>query len=99
MDTPKEINGIKVKPFNLEEAMNGAKVITRGGREVSIIIRNDGFATYQLNGWIISCKSDGFHYGKDVPADSDIFLIDDSTCTVHCNPVSEIFNLEVAGKD
>jgi hypothetical protein len=41
---------MKTKPFNLEEALNGAKVVTRDGREVKELTKFESFEDYPLVG-------------------------------------------------
>jgi hypothetical protein len=45
---------MKTKPFNLEEALNGAKVVTRDGREVKELTKFEGLKDYPLVGIVDS---------------------------------------------
>jgi len=41
-----------MKQFNLEEALKGAKVVTRGGRKVSMVILEDGDTMFPVAGYL-----------------------------------------------
>jgi hypothetical protein len=41
---------MKTKPFNLKEALNGAKVVTRDGKEVKELTKFEGLKDYPLVG-------------------------------------------------
>jgi hypothetical protein len=68
---------MKTKPFNLEEALNGAKVVTRDGREVSQLTKFEGSKDYQLagvtDGVLYTWTEQGGYY-TDRQSNSDLFL-------------------------
>lgn len=47
---------MKTKPFNLEEALNGAKVVTRDGREVTQLTKFDVNEIFKLYGVVKSAS-------------------------------------------
>lgn len=67
-----------MKPFNLEAALAGAKVVTRDGLEVKIAGYNEeAEQTSQLAGWlngsITSWQKNG-QYWNDMRSDYDLFM-------------------------
>lgn len=71
---------MKTKPFNLEEALNGAKVVTRDGDEVTQlhkynIIKKLHCLCGVLNDEIISWTINGEYLGSDNYHSRDLFLV------------------------
>jgi hypothetical protein len=67
---------MKTKPFNLEEALNGAKVVTRIGLEVSQLTKFEGSKEYQLagvmDGKLQTWTEQGVYHAGE--SDEDLFL-------------------------
>jgi hypothetical protein len=71
-------NKMKLEKFNLEEALNGAKVVTRIGLEVSQLTKFEGSKEYQLagvmDGELKTWTEQGGYYTTDRVSNSDLFL-------------------------
>lgn len=70
---------MKTKPFNLEEALNGAKVVTRDGREVTQLTFFETKSPFPLigvydNGLMSSWRKNGKHIADTVVTDGDLFI-------------------------
>ena len=71
---------MKTRPFNLEEALNGAKVVTRDGREVKKLTyfdasKNDHYPLYGVVGTLICCWTiTGQHHIDTDNNHNDLFL-------------------------
>jgi len=68
-----------MKPFNLEAALNGAKVVTRDGREVSQLVWFDCANKHCLQGvigdWLFSWTFEGKFMGDEIEDhDKDLFM-------------------------
>ena len=72
---------MKTRPFNLEEALNGAKVVTRDGREVRQLTKFEGVTTEShslvgvLGMYMCSWADDGrFNDVFGEPQGKDLFI-------------------------
>ena len=69
---------MKTKPFNLEEALNGAKVVTRDGREVRQLTKFEGLDNYSLvgvlGGKLTTWTKQGEYYQSEEESHADLFL-------------------------
>lgn len=69
---------MKTKPFNLEEALNGAKVVTRDGREVLQLTKFECLNLYSLvgvvDGAIQKWTSEGIFDNQISESHLDLFL-------------------------
>ncbi len=71
-----------VRPFDLQAALDGAPVITRGGNRVRIIAHvPEGAANSRViflrdepNSIVLACREDGLILGEDRPVDMDLFM-------------------------
>jgi hypothetical protein len=66
-----------MKPFDLEKALAGAKVVTRDGREVTQLTRFDVYGNYPLIG-IINKQRESFQlngqFGDNKESNWDLFM-------------------------
>jgi hypothetical protein len=66
-----------MKPFNLEKALSGAKVVTRNGKEVTQLTKFDVDSNYPLTG-IIDNKRETFQlngmFGDNKESNWDLFM-------------------------
>ncbi|MGH2622055.1 MAG: hypothetical protein ACRDE7_00130 [Sphingobacterium sp.] len=66
-----------MKKFDLKAALDGAKVVTRDGREVTQLTLFEGLRYKDcpllgvMDGYIVSCRSDGIHAGDNR---NDLFM-------------------------
>lgn len=72
----------KLKPFNLEAALQGKPVVTRDGRPVKIAGYNpDALKLFKLIGWLdnmtCSWRADGKHIYTEEHAD-DLFMLSET---------------------
>jgi hypothetical protein len=69
---------MKLEKFNLEKALNGAKVFTRDGREVTQLTRFETDSHYCLygvvNGFVKDWTSDGKYRLETPECSKDLFL-------------------------
>jgi hypothetical protein len=69
---------MKTKPFNLEEALKGAKVVTRDGREVKELSKFESFEDYPLvgvlGGKLTTWTKQGGYYKSKEESHADLFL-------------------------
>ncbi len=71
-----------MKPFDLQAALNGAKVVTRDGREVKDITTNSRCYPYTVEGIISDYEfikrwdEYGFFWDSTNPYDLDLFMAD-----------------------
>ena len=69
---------MKTKPFNLEEALSGSKVVTRDGREVSqltkFIAPNDLFILSGVVGGRVECWTEEGRYNIENENKKDLLL-------------------------
>ena len=68
---------MKTKPFNLEEALNGAKVVTRDGLEVKELTKFEGLVGGPIAGvmgGVLNTWTEQGKYYKDKESNSDLFL-------------------------
>lgn len=69
---------MKTKPFNLEEALAGARVVTRDGREVSQLRKFDAEEEYCLigvvSGKICSWAISGIFWERNKTSETDLFI-------------------------
>ena len=99
-----------MKPFNLEAAKNGAKVVTRGGNSVRLFCfdyKNDDFPIAgaiddgdgeETETW---CK-DGFCYSSNSVSHCDLFMAPTKKSgwiNIYRNDVSEIYDNEKEAKE
>lgn len=79
-----------MKPFNLEAAKAGAKLVTRDGREVEFFAHfptvpsSDENIRFAVNGRIFSCDEGGFYCGPFDESNYDLFMAP-VTRTVYVN--------------
>lgn len=71
---------MNLKPFNLEEALNGAKVVTRDGREVKQLTLFESISLFPLvgvfdNGMMSLWSKNGKHNADTVVTDGDLFIV------------------------
>jgi hypothetical protein len=68
---------MKLEKFNLQKALNGAKIVTRDGREVTQLTKFEDAEDYPLGavieGKIQSWNIDGYYYIEE-ESDTDLFL-------------------------
>jgi hypothetical protein len=68
---------MKLEKFDLEKALNGAKIVTRDGREVTQLTKFKDAEDYPLGavieGKIQSWNIDGYYYIEE-ESDTDLFL-------------------------
>jgi hypothetical protein len=59
---------MKLEKFDLEKALNGAKVVTRDGKEVKELTKFEGLSLYILvgliDGEVHSWNEDGWHHNE-----------------------------------
>jgi hypothetical protein len=68
---------MKLEKFDLEKALNGAKVVTRDGREVQQLTKFEGSTDYQLAGVMdgnLQTWTEQGGYYTDRESDLDLFL-------------------------
>lgn len=70
---------MKLKPFNLEEALNGAKVVTRDGREVTQLTFFETKSPFPLigvcdNGFMSSWQKNGINNTESSISENDLFI-------------------------
>lgn len=69
---------MKLEKFDLEKALNGAKVVTRDGREVTELSKFTSVSNYPLvgvlGGWISNWTIDGMFREDIKESDADLFL-------------------------
>jgi hypothetical protein len=69
---------MKLEKFNLEKALNGAKIVTRDGREVTQLTKFEDAEDYSLGavleGKIQSWSIDGYCYIEE-KSNTDLFLV------------------------
>lgn len=70
---------MKLKPFNLEEALNGAKVVTRDGREVKQLTFFETKSPFPLigvcdNGFMSSWQKNGINNTESSISENDLFI-------------------------
>ena len=70
-----------MEEFNLEEALAGAKVVTRDGREVKQVTCFDDVAGYNpmivygvVNGEVYSWTAEGFYHSEGALCDGDLMM-------------------------
>lgn len=68
-----------LKPFDLDKALRGAKVVTRDGREVVKVyhipeLTHDERVLAVVNGCSISLNENGRYWDKDIEDRRDLFL-------------------------
>lgn len=77
----KNIENNSMKEFNLDEALNGAKVCTRDGRKITIICITRGKVYAKVHGSLtymdqsIKFNLDGSHYGPTVCDNLDLMMV------------------------
>src|SRR5271154_6575118 len=69
----------KLKPFDLEKALKGEKVVTRDGREASQFVKMEGIMSpysvvFVLDKGIKSFREDGRHWGIGNDSSDDLFM-------------------------
>ena len=71
---------MKTKPFNLEEALNGAKVVTRDGCNVSQLTFFETKSQFPLvgvldNGLMSSWRKNGINNTESIISENDLFIV------------------------
>jgi hypothetical protein len=70
------------KQFNYQEFLNGAKVVTRNGIEVTDIhyfknVVNGSPICAEVNGYYFTYHENGFYYDNETESDNDLFIVED----------------------
>ena len=70
---------MRTKEFNLEEALNGAKVVTRDGREVTQLVKFESVGNYPLvgvlSGRVSNWTIEGMFRQDIKESEADLFLV------------------------
>ena len=74
-----------MKPFNLEAALRGEKVVTRDGREVTQLVKFEGVSEGQVLYGVVhgnayyphSWWETGSHFGLSEPNELDLFMYEE----------------------